>query len=373
MTGTTGGSDQTMEQASNSSRDKLYNVQILRFVAALFVLVGHIFLGFERGYVKSEPVEFIIPVIWESGVDIFFIISGFIMYYVGRDAFGKSGGAADFIRRRLIRILPLYWFFTTLMLLSILFFTGAVNKSSLDVVHVICSYLFIPWYHPDGGWTPLLGPGWTLNYEMFFYVIFSIGLLFARRTGLILIASIFFGLVLLGELFDLPLVMLSFWTQPIILEFVFGVGLAIAYLQGVRLSTWQRLALIVLGFILGGSAAVHDFPFHTRVLWGGIPSLLIAAGVVLGSDFPEMRVRGWLVLGGDASYSLYLSHLFTLKVLSIVWNKIGIVSSSGYVVVALVVSVAVSVLAYRYIEQPLLELAKRWIMPRKVAPVAQRA
>ena len=111
-----------------------------------------------------------------GGVDIFFVISGFVMWGVTA---GREGGSWSFFSRRLKRIVPLYAILTTVMLVIMLARPSVLLKSRFDVVHVVTSYLFIPWRHPvKGMFEPLLFQGWTLNYEMMFYAIFAL-ILFA--------------------------------------------------------------------------------------------------------------------------------------------------------------------------------------------------
>lgn len=351
------------------ARSTLTNVEILRFVAAFFVLVEHLLHSFERGYVHSGALQSPVPVLWRSGVDIFFVISGFIMLHVSGCNFGSGAAAKDFIARRIIRVVPMYWLFTTLMIAAALALPGRVNNSALDPVHAGLSYLFIPWPRPDGQLMPPLGPGWTLNFEMFFYVIFAIGLCFRKVVGLTVIFAAFALAVLAGRVFGLGLGPFVFWTQPIIIEFLFGIALAAVFGRGIRLGLATRIGLVAGGLVLGGYAELHDFSFGTRWLWAGIPSLMIAVGVILGPELPDSRLRRWLIVGGGASYALYLSHLFTLKAMGIVWQKTGIDSSLGFLIVAGVVAVAVAVIVHLYVETPMIRMARRLLIrrPQRVA------
>jgi len=352
----------------------LANVEILRFVAAFLVLVEHLLQSFERGYVQSGGLESPVPLLWRSGVDIFFVISGFIMLHVTAGQFGSAASAREFLLRRVIRIVPMYWLFTTLMIAAALALPGRVNNSTLDPVHVVLSYLFVPWPRPDGGLQPPLGPGWTLNYEMFFYAIFTLGLLFRKTVGLALIGAIFLLAITIGQLFGPALGPFVFWTRPIILEFLFGIALGAVFARGVRLGVWARVFLIGAGLGLGSYAEIHAFSFQTRWLWAGVPALLIAAGVILGSEFPDGRLRRWLMLCGGASYVLYLSHLFVLKAIGIVWEKVGLESALGFLIVAGATALAAAVLIHLYVELPVLRASRRLLVSRsRLAPVSATA
>ncbi len=339
---------------------------MLRFVAAFLVLIEHLLQAFERGYVDSGALVSPVPILWRSGVDIFFVISGFIMLYVTVNQFGGVASAKDFLVRRIVRIVPLYWLFTTLAVAAMIALPDRVNNAAIDPAHVGLSYLFIPWPRADGAVQPPLGPGWTLNYEMFFYVIFAVGLCFRRTMGLMLVALAFILAIVLGRLAGPALGPFAFWTQPMILEFLFGIALAALYLRGVRLRPFARIALVLAGLALGGYAELHSFSFASRWLWAGVPSLLIAAGVVLGPEPRDFPLRRWLVLGGGASYALYLSHLFSLKAVGIVWQKLGIDSSLGFLLVAGAVAIVAAVLVHLFVEKPMLRASHRLFVRQPV-------
>ncbi|HEY6816342.1 MAG TPA: acyltransferase [Croceibacterium sp.] len=352
---------------STSAGKILVNVEILRFVAAFLVLVEHLLQAFDRGYVHTGDLVSPVPLLWRSGVDIFFVISGFIMLHVTTGHFGSGASAREFLARRVIRIVPMYWLFTTAMIAAALVLPGRVNNATLDPVHVILSYFFIPWPRPDGGLQPPLGPGWTLNYEMFFYAIFAAGLLFRRTVGLAFIGATFLLAIAIGQLFGSSLGPFVFWTHPMILEFLFGIALGAVFARGVRLGFAARILLIGAGLALGSYAEINEFSFQTRWLWAGVPALLIAAGVILGSEFPDGRARRWLILGGGASYVLYLSHLFTLKVIGIAWEKAGIESSFGFLLVAGTAALGAAVLIHLYVEKPVLRASRRFLPGRPKA------
>ena len=156
---------------SNANNSKLQSVQILRFVAAFLVLFGHLLMEAKKVKIIDDQ-EFqlmnIFP--WGIGVDLFFIISGFIISHVMLSVQPKSEQAKSFILRRLIRIVPIYWFYTSLMVLAMMLFSSILKSNKLEFDHLIASIFFIPWPHPTtGAIRPVLGQGWTLNYEMFFY------------------------------------------------------------------------------------------------------------------------------------------------------------------------------------------------------------
>ena len=148
--------------------NEIYSIQYLRGIAALMVVLLHVRVQLGRmGYGGYWP-EFLM-----AGVDIFFVISGFIMWVT---TFDGSTTPWQFLFRRFVRIIPVYWLLTTTTVAVMLVAPSAVQSGRFDSIHVLSSYLFIPTVHPlTGMMEPVLIPGWTLNYEMFFYIIFEIG------------------------------------------------------------------------------------------------------------------------------------------------------------------------------------------------------
>ena len=224
-------------------------MQYLRALAASMVLVGHVLAEAEHYFRLDIPLR---GLPWTRGVDIFLVISGFIIVLASRDLHGMPGGVRTFLRRRFRRVVPLYWLFSTLMLCILLVVPGAAKDTVLDWQQVVGSYLFFPVERYDGRIAPILSLGWTLNFEIFFYGLFAFSLLVPRKLGLILL---FFGLtawVLIGALFGFAAPALRFWSNPIVVEFGFGVCLGWLQLrrgQAVSPSLPIRLAVFVGGLV----------------------------------------------------------------------------------------------------------------------------
>lgn len=344
-------------------RDILISVQALRFLAAAMVLFGHLQDTLRRGRIKgAEAVSDPTFMPWHSGVDIFFVVSGFIMFFMSAAAFGQPGAPGAFLSRRVIRVVPLYWFFTTLMITVILALPGKVVHDDLDAAHLLATYFFVPWPNADGAIQPLLSVGWTLNYEMLFYAVFAASMLLPLRAGMSVIVAAFAALVIAG--WTLPLEgPIEAWTRPIILEFLFGIAIAALYRRGVRLGFVARLGLVGAGvaLLIAGEASGLRGEIDRVLLWG-VPAALIAAGFILGSDFPATRLNEAIRLGGDASYSLYLSHLFTLRAIGLAWPFTGISNGWAFVVVAGAGSILAAVLVYLLLEKPMLSVLRRFVL-----------
>lgn len=336
---------------------RLSNIQILRGVAALMIVVHH--CGVETARLAAaagrDPLFDENP--WGWGISLFFVISGFIMVVTSGDAFGQPGAAADFMRRRLIRIVPLYWAVTTVALGAALVLPNLMKMPSGDVMYAIGSYLFWPMMRADGNIRPLATPGWTLNLEMMFYAVFAFALLFRRRTGLLILFGAL-GLLIAARVSGLAQgVALSFWGDPIIVNFMLGVLIGVAYQNGMRVSRTTALTLAACGFTMVFFPIVPEGApddFWPRVL-DAIPSVLVLFGLALGPQADE-NSRAWqqALLIGDASYSLYLTHEFLLRPLYLVWKKslLETVPLWTFIPLGIAISVAAALLTYRYFERP---------------------
>ena len=321
------------------------NLQVLRFVAALSVLTAHaadLFLR-DRGLLGGVPLN--------GGVDIFFLISGFVMTWVTRGDMPGGPSARAFLVRRAIRIVPAYWFFTTLLVLVVLHSPELVRNTVVDPESVATSYAFIPWPRPDGKINPILSQGWTLNYEAFFYLAFAAALLVKR--GLIFLLGAFCALAAASVVVSPESFTLWFYTDPIILEFVAGSLLAQLYMAGVRLPTWGSglcLALAPAGFLL---LEPLDLDRFGRVVGWGLPASMVVASLVLRPE-PKHRgiVRRLMQAGGDASYTIYLSHTFTINALAIVLRQSSWVSPPMAWASAVAISILAAVLFYYWVERP---------------------
>src|ERR1700733_9294479 len=148
------------------------SIQALRGIAAVMVMIFHAGLRFDQSEMTFR--------IGNAGVDIFFIISGFVMWTV---AARRPSDPLVFLRRRFVRLVPLYWLWTVAVIAAWALIPSAFPRMHPTVGHVALSLAFLPHLSPDSGRiTPVLGQGWTLNFEVFFYVLFAAGLMLPSRT-----------------------------------------------------------------------------------------------------------------------------------------------------------------------------------------------
>lgn len=343
-------------QLSYPSHQEYNGIQALRFLAAMMVVVMHsTFYAEERlpapGFFWPEG---------DGGVDLFFVISGFVMYVSGARLAENPGGWRIFAQRRLIRIVPLYWLVTTVKLVIMLSTARLVLHAKFDPIELLCSYLFLPHYNVEGAIEPLLGVGWTLNFEMFFYAIFAVGI--ALRRNLVFNVVGVLALLALGSLFrPSPEPAAAFYLNPIVLEFAFGIIVAALINRGKSAPPGLALVLFVV------SLAVTLTPF-VRGLTGwighGVPAaFLVYAAASLEGRFGQ-RIPRFILFFGAASYSLYLSHPLIAPMVPTILSKMGILwplaSAVGSVVVAVPVACGVFVL----VERPLSAAVKRFASAR---------
>jgi peptidoglycan/LPS O-acetylase OafA/YrhL len=286
---------------------RLLSIQYLRGVAALFIVIYHIFIQFDRlGYDVQAPIFF------GAGIDIFFVISGFIMWYT---TFGREVGTVEFYRRRLIRIVPVYWLLTTFYLFILLTKPSWMYSAKFDLWHVVASYLFIPASNPafPGIMWPLVILGWTLNYEMFFYFLFGLSLRLPAPVRAVAVIAILAAIVCLRLLWpDLPPVP-RFYTSSIILEFALGIGFGYLLTSGVALSSRSSAFILFSGIFLLIAGDYTSSLYLPRVIVFGVPALLIVGGAVLYERSAHVPEVGFLRLLGDASYSLPIRSICRMR------------------------------------------------------------
>lgn len=351
---------------------RLDSIQVLRAIAALLVVFCHAATEVGGGHAALAPQLWpLVNAKGQFGVDIFFVVSGFVMMYIVSGRRLGRETATWFISDRIVRVVPLYWMATLLSIAIGLLLPALKHKNFYPLTYVLRSLFFVPSSNPvTGAPEPVLGLGWTLNFEMFFYVVLSIVLLLGIRRVYLAMAGIFVTLVALGAWLKPEYLVLRGWTHTIILEFVFGVLFAQLRVSGFRIGVPAQIALIVAGvagWMLMGLPA--EGPFDMRGLVWGPPAAAIFAGVVLGRR--EIAYPKLLMLIGDASYSLYLTHLFIMRASSLVVNQLP-VSPALRVVLFFAVfipgAIGFAILSYRKFEMPTMRLGRRLLHARLGKP-----
>ncbi|WP_315759272.1 MULTISPECIES: acyltransferase [unclassified Bradyrhizobium] len=336
----------------NATR-RLVPLQGLRAIAALSIAWAHLHHVFAR---QPGGPDF---GMLAYAVDVFFVISGFIMMHREWDSFGEPESVRKFFVRRLARIVPLYWGVSLIYLYFVLRVPGlTVANLSWDVVWK--SFLFIPAVRPQGNIHPLIDIGWTLNYEMLFYMTFGLALFLPRWIGL--------GALGLGylALYNSPAWLpsstaIEFWANIRLFEFFFGIGIAVAFRYRERLPGWLCAASILSGVALWQLiVSGPPIPFltgYTNVMaYFASAALIVAGAVFYQGPLPRPLASTFNTLG-DASYAIYLMHPLTYYY-TLPFFGINVSTQSwAYMLFALSAVIIGAVLVHRYFEAP----AARWL------------
>lgn len=301
-------------------RPKLLTIQVLRGIAASMVALGHATIEVPKLAGFAGPVT---TFNYGFGVDIFFVISGFIMMYTASEGFGSARGRKKFAVARLTRIVPVYWILTTALLVLTYFAPAIFNSPRPTAAVLLGSYFFLPMPNAAGQGLPILAVGWTLNFEMMFYALFVAAMFLPRRLGVPALLGALALLAVIGAMSQPSSVMLAFWTNSIILEFGFGILIALICPWLARTGQRVGIALMTAGFAF--FVAMHFSSasgLPPRFIIDGLP----AAVIVMGGVICDLRRRSIaiapLILLGDASYSLYLSHMFAVRGTRVFWNML---------------------------------------------------
>lgn len=294
-------------RASDFHGQRFDSIQALRGIAALFVVLEHIrFLSCGA-----------------FGVDIFFCISGFMIMY------STYENSQCFLRKRLIRILPLYYLMTLGTFLLLLLFPEMFQQTRADLVFLAKSLLFIPFDIGDGAIQPLMRIGWTVNCEIFFYVLFTIAMRISPKHRGLLCSAFLLLLTAAARLFPETCVPLQFYGNPVMLEFVLGI--LVYYIarwiyhcfrsskpaQALPAQALPLLSILCAGLCFAGlmaSRGTMDVAGFRRPLLWGLPSALIVLLAFLLSLY-NVKMPSALVRLGNASFSLYFMHYYPVMLL----------------------------------------------------------
>jgi peptidoglycan/LPS O-acetylase OafA/YrhL len=298
-------------------RATLFNIQALRAVAALMVVCVHLQA---LAVMAGAPAR--VTDAGNAGVDLFFVISGFIMVFTTGS---KSQGPVTFLGSRLRRIVPLYWCVTLAVFAVARLTPSLIQNTPSDLGRLIASLLFIPASRPDGTLRPVVFVGWTLNFEMAFYVLFALGLFAPRRwIGVLAAVGALVAAVLWGWAARPASPLLGFYTTPMVLEFGAGMVLGLLWprLNSPDRLAWPLAAAIALAFLLM-LGAPWLWPGAERLFAFGLPAtVIVASALALERQGRAVRWR-WLQALGAASYAIYLSHFFVTQAIILAAGKAG--------------------------------------------------
>lgn len=278
--------------------------------------------------------------------------------------FNSPQAGRRFIIDRLERIAPLYWIATGIVV-GIALLAPQLTSVTVNVRRVLSSLLFFP----DEEF-PLLKVGWTLNYEIYFYLVFSLFLLSSRRlffvVGPIFAAlSISAGYILGPKFLDSTGYLFRLVTDPLLIEFALGCTIGVAYKRGMWLP-YSRL-FIVFSCALIISTAALSFPKSQRLIYWGLPSALILFSVLSWARQSQFEANSTLSKTGarlgDSSYSLYLFHPIIMPAIGQLWKLGGLdrhFNVSIYVVFAVLTCLILGHSIHTILEVPLIRAMKAW-------------
>ncbi|HTO26989.1 MAG TPA: acyltransferase [Devosia sp.] len=354
-------------------RHKFISIQYLRGLAAMLVLASHALL-----YPLTVPHLAYSRLGW-LGVILFFVISGFIMVVVtGEGRFSPTG----FLRRRFIRIVPMYWGATLLAAALALLAPQLFKTTVYDTGQLVLSLLFVPFFNPvSGSIHPLYKLGWTLNYEVFFYVCFAALAFLGARARVVGLTAAFTLLTVLGLLFQPQPAIPQFYTSFMPLAFCAGAWLGLGTLSGQvgalpRVGVWVALVLaaagLAEGFVVDRSGLLEDgLAFVGFVAFA---SVLVLLAVRLERRLPHVALLEQI---GDASYSIYLVHIYEVAVLAgfafMLLNPAEAWADYAVAALSIVGGSVAGLLVYRLIERPVLRLANGLFGGRRAARAAGAA
>lgn len=335
----------------------LYSLHLLRVVAALGVVYYHI---------TSDAGLELDWDIGSRGVDVFFVISGFIIAYIG------SSKPEKFFLRRVLRVVPFYWAATLVVFAAAATLPHLFRTTDADPVRLVYSLLFIPLESPDGGMWPTLVLGWSLNYEMFFYVLFALALRISPRWAPAITVGwiVAFFVVINGVASESPT--MNFYARPIVLEFCLGV-LAFYLFRWAddRRERLARLAAgkLLLGVVLVGATLaivlLEQYYKETisRALLAGLPGFAIVLSALLLERIYGVATKNQTIyLLGEASYIIYLVHpyiVFTVLRLAKLDNSLPAPVLAAVIVGLIAVTSAISVAIHLWFEKPLMAWLRR--------------
>lgn len=361
----------------NNGSGKLKGIQLLRAVAALLVVYCHVLLrqpADANGLLSFQQDFFYLRHFGAAGVDIFFVISGFIITTIaGR--YATDDHARYFFLKRCIRIAPVYWIVSAVFWFGLLKYGIAFESSA-----VAKTFLFLPFFDHGLFDNALLIVGWTLSFEMLFYLLVFCSMLLSKKRFMEIAICCMLLLVFVNYSIPGTHRLIIFFGNALILEFILGVLIGWLFLStrifspllnSIVLSTGVLMLLssVLLGYGDVGNiwAVWNKSSSIRRFLEWGFPSALLVAGVVMKEKRKPMYVSGYCILIGDASYSIYLTHIPILSAVYIGWGwsgLINLVSPDILILVSVGIAIAGGCIFYRFAELPLLRLLNKQLSTR---------
>ncbi|MFT7432999.1 MAG: exopolysaccharide production protein ExoZ [Alphaproteobacteria bacterium] len=336
----------------------LINLQLLRFIAAFMIVLTHIILFGNRKYGLDLPSLFDAELILRIGVDIFFVISGFIMTFTTKY---KPVSIKDFLYNRFTRVYPVYWIICLALLPILILKPEWINASSSVPPSFWHSFFLFP---TEGA--PLLMVAWTLEFEMFFYIIFALTMFMGHRKQITAITILFFLSFTLGEHLnpsDNTQALLTLTTSSMLLEFVAGMWLAHAY---ERIKKSRVLVASLFMFAIVTTLAILVLENMPRGFIYGIPAFFWVATFLFAEKINWRAHKAISLFGGNISYALYLVHIPVIISIAKTWqmyNLEQVIPVEAMLLFATLASIKTATILFYVIEKPSLKWLRNYNKP----------
>jgi Predicted acyltransferases len=335
-------------------------IQALRFVAALLVAVTHsTFYAHER---LNPDLH-----VWRPGaigVDMFFIISGFVMMASSQSILNAPNGWRDFAAKRILRIVPMYWLATTMKIALILIIPSMVLHAELSPWRIFSSYLFLPSTNPEGRFEPLVGVGWTLLFEMFFYAVFAAAL-FLKVRVVKFVGSLLLAFCVIGFFRTSEWPAATMYFDPVVSYFLVGM-LYYHLAQRIPSGVLAGVAGITLSAIF---IAVYLFELPVRGAANSAAAFGIACSgvllVIAAEPWLKNRIPRVVLFFGEASYVLYLFHPFISPAVPEAVKRLApeLITPVQCVVLSVIAALVGAAIIHVLIERPLTRALKKSMSP----------
>lgn len=342
-----------------SSKKIINSIQFLRGFAALAVVIHH-----TGGYVKRY---FVPTVLFDdnfsigfAGVDLFFVISGFIIHFTSKNYLNNPSKLKEYLKKRFIRVYPIYWIITTTLFLSSWLIVKILNKNIFSIgypetiVTYLKTYTLFPLHFAINPVT------WTLSYELFFYLCFAI-LIISKRLWIIpatILCISFYNIFMnVSEVADVNLNYYNFVFSGYNFEFMFGF-LIYQFYEKIKLSNIISVFLLIVSFIIIAffGYSVGDYDSYQRVLTFGFPSGLILIALLNLEKNNSISFPKFTIILGDASYALYLIHfpmmLFLNKLPQILGFNFSANQEVWYSYFIIISIIIASIFVHKWVEKP---------------------
>ena len=291
-------------------KKELKLIQLLRCVACLLVVMFHISGNYSNTYLKSflgNSFKF-----GGAGVDIFFVLSGFIITYSNRNYLLKKSNAIQFLKKRIIRIFPIYWVILSFFLLIQLALPSFYQTHYIiSIPNLLKTYLLLPNHNM------INGVSWTLTNELFFYLIFTIAFIIPNKKYLLSLLFIYLAFLTISPMFNFVNSNTDYNKNlhlfPMNIEFLLGIVIVLLvdrfHKKYCLPFLFVGICLFIVSALFTNSSHILFPSAYNRVVLFGLPSFLIILSLVKYELTHDIIIPKLFLKLGDASYSIYLFHL----------------------------------------------------------------